>query len=293
MASVSLKPPPRGELIDIGGRRLHAVRAGPRPTSGALVLLEAGAFGFSADWAVVQAKLAALGLASLAYDRAGLGLSDPGPKPRDGLAVVHDLEAMLAKLGETGPLILCGHSMAGLHVHLFAARNPSRVAGIVLVDATTPEAMDSKLVSAFVGQFGGAARLVAWGAGVGLFKPLAGTGLADQIGLTGAVGEEKRWAFADRDHNAWAAEEVAHWPAAASQARSAGALDPAWPVAVVLAGPADSRNALKALQMAPARASGHGSIEHVAGASHATVLGGLYADAIVRGIEFVRSAAHV
>ena len=63
MASVSMKPPPRGKLIDIGGRRLHAVRAGPHPTSGALVLLEAGAFGFSADWSVVQAKLAALGIA--------------------------------------------------------------------------------------------------------------------------------------------------------------------------------------------------------------------------------------
>ena len=67
-------------------------------------MLEAGSFGFSADWAAVQARLAAEGLRSLAYDRAGLGLSDPGPEPRDSQAIVGDLEALLAALGETGPL---------------------------------------------------------------------------------------------------------------------------------------------------------------------------------------------
>jgi len=291
MASQSLKPAPRGALIDIGGRKLHAVRAGPAHGGGPLVLLEAGAFGFSADWAVVQERLAERGLASLAYDRAGLGLSDPGPKPRDGLAIARDLDALLSASEETGRLILCGHSMAGLHVHLYAARNPGRVAGLVLVDATTPASMDSRFVSVFVGQFAGAARLAAWGAGAGLLAPLAGTGLGDQIGLAGPVGAEKRWAFANREHNAWASEEVTHWPQDARQAREAGALNPDLPVSVVLAGPADSRNALKNLQMAPARASRAGRVLHAIGATHATVLGGKYADAVVRGVEQVRAAS--
>ncbi len=180
--------------------------------------------------------------------------------------------------------------MAGLHVHLFAARHPQRVAGLVLVDATTPASMDSRFVSVFVGQFAGAARLAAWGAGAGLLGPLAGTGLGDQIGLTGAVGAEKRWAFADPGHNTWAAEEVNHWPQDARQALEAGSLDPDIPVSVVLAGPADSRNALKALQMAPARASRAGFVEHAEGATHATVLGERFADAVVRGVEQVRGA---
>jgi pimeloyl-ACP methyl ester carboxylesterase len=57
---------------------MHVVPVGPAERQ-PLVLLEAGSTGFSADWAMVQARLAARGVRSLAYDRAGLGLSDPGP----------------------------------------------------------------------------------------------------------------------------------------------------------------------------------------------------------------------
>ena len=70
----------------------------------------------------------------LAYDRAGLGLSDPGPSPRDGLAIAYDLERLLAEAGEAGPYLLVGHSMAGLHTRLFAGRNP----GLLPADAFGP-----------------------------------------------------------------------------------------------------------------------------------------------------------
>src|SRR5690349_11738547 len=100
--------PGRGEFVDIGARRLRVVRAGPAAAE-PLILLECGAFGCAADWAVVQERLAAQGLRSLAYDRAGLGYSDAGPIPRDGAAVVADLEALLAAQGETGPMVLVGH----------------------------------------------------------------------------------------------------------------------------------------------------------------------------------------
>ena len=145
------------------------------------MLLEAGSFGFSADWASAQAALAARGLRSMAYDRAGLGFSDPGPSPRDGLAIAGDLEKLISAMGETGPFILCAHSMGGLHVHLFAARNPTRVMGLVLVDAATPGSIESRRVRTAVEQFGHATRLAAWGARAGLFGPLVGTWLSDGI----------------------------------------------------------------------------------------------------------------
>ena len=279
-------------MVDIGGgRRLHGVFAGPRHASCPLVLLEAGAFGFSSDWSAVQQKLAAKGIRSLAYDRAGLGFSDPGPLPRDGLAIVSDLEAFLEKTHEPGPFLPCGHSMAGLHVRLFAARNAARVVGVVLVDATTPEAMESSMVSGFVDQFSKVSKLAAWGAGVGLFKPLSGTPLGDAIGLDGIPGEEKRWAFAAPEHNRWASEEVESWAASARQALEAGSLDPSLPVAVILAGGGGGRAGFRALQTAPAEASRAGLVEQVKGSTHATVLSGTFAESVVRGIEHVRRAA--
>jgi pimeloyl-ACP methyl ester carboxylesterase len=273
-------------MVDIDhGRTLHALIAGPAGSSQPLVVLEAGAFGFSADWAAVQEKLSRRGLRSLAYDRAGLGFSEPGPEPRDGQAIVQDLERLLSRLGEPGPFVLCGHSMAGLHVRLFAARNAARVVGVVLVDATTPEAMDSKMISGFVQHFGRASRLAAWGAEAGLLAPLSGTGLGDAIGLDGAPGMEKRWAFAHPGHNHWAAQEVQSWTDSARLAREAGLFDSRLPVAVILTGTAADRNGFRALQIAPATASNHGLVDYVTGASHATMLNGVFADAIIRGVE--------
>ena len=281
-------PPLRGQLIEIGaGRALRAVFAGPADGPWPLVVLEAGAFGFAADWAAVQDQLARVGLRSMAYDRAGLGFSRPGPEPRDGEAIQDDLERLLRAAGEPGPFLVCGHSMAGLHARLFAARHRGRVVGVVLVDAVTPEAMEFKGFSGMVEQFGHASRLAAWGAGAGLLSPFAGTPLGDAIGLQGAAGVEKRWTFGLASHNHWAAREVSAWPDTARQAREAGPFDRTLPVAVVLAGGRTGPARLREIQTAPAKAATRGWIIDVPGSSHATMLGDEFADRIVTAIRDV------
>ena len=277
--------PARGELIDVGGRRLRVVRAGPS-TPQPLVLCESGAFGFAADWGVVQDRLAAAGFRSLAYDRAGMGYSDPGPAPRDGAAIVGDLEILLERAGEPGPYILVGHSMAGLFVRLFAARNPHKVAGVVLVDAVTPEASDIAAAERAIHAFGQATRFWSRSAELGLLRPLAPL-FGDRIGLTGEAQKEKRRQFAAGEHNRVASNEVLAWPATAAQAQAAGRYDPSWPVAVITAGGERGRQGLKAIQTAPALASRHGHVEHVQGSNHANLLGKAFADPIVRGVRHV------
>ncbi|HEY3696868.1 alpha/beta hydrolase family protein [Phenylobacterium sp.] len=281
--------PGRGEFIDIGGRRLRLVRAGPAAAQ-PLVLLECGAFGCAADWAVVQERLAARGLRSLAYDRAGLGYSDPGPTPRDGEAVIADLTALLAAAGETGPMVLVGHSMGGLFVRLFARRHPQAVLGVVLVDAVTPEIMEARLLAGAVHTYRGAMRIVGLGAGAGFMRPVALV-IGDLIGLTGEASAEKRRIYGSRIHTRWAAEEVRRWPQTSIQARDAGSFDPALPMAVVTAGPERTRRRLKAIQAAPALASRHGYVDHVTDSNHANLLGVRFADPIVRGVEHVLAAA--
>ena len=279
----------RGQMVDIGGRRMHLVCEGPR-TDAPTVLFEAGAFGFSADWGVVQDKVTALGLHTCSYDRAGLGLSDPGPIPRDGLSATRDLEALLKAAGEDGPLILVGHSMAGTYMPLFAARNRERIRGLVFVDASTPDALEQPQVRDFVGKFTRASQLASVGARLGLYQPLAQTWFGDKIGLTPTASAEKRRAFASPVHNRWAAAEVALWLKTADEARAAGPLDPKWPVAVVTAGPTGARAGWKEMQAAPARRSEHGYVDHVEAAGHATLLGVKFADHVVRGVDFVLKA---
>lgn len=282
-------PSPRGDLIDIGGRRLRLVRAGARgdrPT----ILLECGAFGCAADWGVVQARLAARGLYSLAYDRAGLGLSDPGPRPRDGAAITADLRTLLGAADEPGPYVLVGHSMGGLFVRLFALAHPEQVAGVVLVDAVTPEVTDDPAMGRAVEVFRSAMGLVGASCGAGYMRPLSWV-MGDRIGLPAAISTEKARIWGSRGPTRWSAEEVRNWLVAATQARAAGEFAPGLPVAVVTAGPATLGRKLKAMQAAPALSSVHGYVEHVAGANHANLLGLKFADPIVRGVEHVLAAA--
>lgn len=276
---------PAGRWIDIGGRRMHIVCAGARAPGAPEVVLESGAFGFSADWAVVQARLAADGVRACAYDRAGLGYSDPAPEPRDSEAIAADLERLLAGAGESGPYVLVGHSMAGLHVRLFANRNPARVVGLVLVDCTTPEAMDAPEIRADVEGFMFGARAAKTAAAAGVMRLLDGLPFANKIGLTGEAEREKRAMFGRPAYNAAAEAEAAQWPRSAVEARASGALDPDWPVVVLTAGSASA--AEQTAQAQPARLAHRGYVEVVPGARHDDLLGPRHADAIVAAVRFV------
>ena len=73
-----------------------------------------------------------------AYDRAGQGWSDDVAHPQDGVAVATDLHTLLARAGEHGPYILAGHSSGGTLAMTYAARYPAQVAGMVLLDSSSP-----------------------------------------------------------------------------------------------------------------------------------------------------------
>ena len=282
-----LNPP--GVMVDIGGRRLHIVCAGVRRTGQPTVVFESGAFGFSADWAVVQGKLTRLGIRSCAYDRAGLGFSDPGPTPRDAIHIVEDLEMLLRRANEPGPYVLVSHSMAGLHVRLFANRNFRQVAGLVLVDSTTPEAMNDPTTREYVVGFIAGSRAAATASSLGLMQVLRGAPLANKIGLTSEAEAEKRHMFAWGPYNRAAAAEVEQWQSSAEEARQSGPLAPDLPVAVISAGLVRGR--LRDVQAPPALASRHGYVDIVQGASHDNLMGPRYADSIVRGVLFVVAAS--
>jgi len=125
-----------GQLVDIGGRRLHLECTG----SGApTVVLQAGLGDTAAAWARIAPVVAAT-TTVCAYDRAGHGSSDEAPGPQDGIAIAADLHELLARAGIPGPYVLVGHSSGGPYQRVFAGQYPDAVAGMVLVDAQPPDA---------------------------------------------------------------------------------------------------------------------------------------------------------
>lgn len=128
--------PPRGRLVDIGGRR---IQLDCRGTGSPTVVFETGlAIDGSLAWSTVHDSVAAT-TRSCAYSRAGIMWSDPAGGPRLGRDVAQDLHATLRAAGEHAPLVLVGHSSGGPYVLAYTSRYGPDVAGVVLVDASHPE----------------------------------------------------------------------------------------------------------------------------------------------------------
>jgi pimeloyl-ACP methyl ester carboxylesterase len=124
--------PPSGRLVDIGGVRLHLDERGtehPAPT----VVLEGGAMAPGLAWDPVQRRIAEFARV-VTYDRAGLGWSDPSPRPRTAPVMADELATLLEMAGVPGPYLMVGHSVGGTVVRAFAHAHPDRVAGILLLD---------------------------------------------------------------------------------------------------------------------------------------------------------------
>lgn len=127
--------PPPGQMIDVGGYRLHLYCTGEgSPT----VILDALQPGTVSNWAWIQQEIAK-NTRVCAYDRAGLGWSELGPEPRDAQQNTRELETLLQSAGIEGPYVLVGHSLGGLYTRVFAGQHPQDVKGMVLIDSSHPD----------------------------------------------------------------------------------------------------------------------------------------------------------
>jgi pimeloyl-ACP methyl ester carboxylesterase len=126
--------PPPGQMVDVGGYRLHINCTGNgSPT----VVIEAGLGDWSTGWGYVQPEVAKT-TRVCTYDRAGWGWSDPGPMPRDASQIAKELHTLLQNAKIPGPYVMVGHSLGGLLVRVFTHNNPGEVLGVVLVESMFP-----------------------------------------------------------------------------------------------------------------------------------------------------------
>ena len=129
--------PPLGQMVDVGGYRLHLNCTG---TGSPTVVIDAGLGGWSLPWNAVQEEVAKT-TRVCTYDRAGMGYSEASSLPRNAQQFAYELHTLLERANVEGPYVLVGHSLGGLTVRIFAYDYPTEVAGLVLIDSMSPGQM--------------------------------------------------------------------------------------------------------------------------------------------------------
>jgi pimeloyl-ACP methyl ester carboxylesterase len=152
--------PAPGEMVAVGEHRLHLNCVGQgSPT----VVLDAGWGYTSVEWSAWVQPEVAEHTRVCAYDRAGMGWSEPEPGPPNATQTAQELHALLQEADEEGPYVLVGHSLAGLYSRIYAERYPEEVAGMVLVDSSHPHQFEGSglalTINRVVGVLG---PLIAW-----------------------------------------------------------------------------------------------------------------------------------
>ncbi len=130
-----------GRKVDVGGYALWIQSRGQgTPT----VVFESGGGEDSSEWSNIEPAIQERAqVRTVVYDRAGLGKSDPNPRPYriedEGVA----LRRALDQCDIHGPILLVAHSYGGFISEILASED-KRVKGLVLVDANIPSFFDDK-----------------------------------------------------------------------------------------------------------------------------------------------------
>ena len=123
--------PPEGRILEIDGHRVHAVVRGTGPD---LVLLH-GSSGHARDFTFRLVDRLAGRYRVIAFDRPGLGFSDPISASGASIAQQAAVLAMAAQqLSAEKPIVL-GHSYGGAVALAWAVYQPDHISGLVLLSS--------------------------------------------------------------------------------------------------------------------------------------------------------------
>jgi pimeloyl-ACP methyl ester carboxylesterase len=255
--------PAAGATFDVGGHRLYLECSG---TGSPTVLLANGAGEHTPSWAWITPAVAR-DTRVCAYDRAGLGWSSAAAGPQDGVQLATDLHALLKAAHVPGPYVLAGHSVGGAYNMVFAARYPNEVAGMVLLDSSSPEQFTLPTYPSFYSGYRRVSALFPTLARLGLARVTFGTGFA---GLPAAArGQEQALVSTTTEQNGQR-DEWSMLPTAFNQAKALRDFG-AKPLVVITAG-RGQLTGWPAVQDKLAKLSSNSAHRTIAGAEHAALL---------------------
>lgn len=121
--------PPIGELVEVGGLRLHYLDRG----EGQPIVMLHGAFGGLHDWQAHLFPWVAQHHRAIAIDRPGHGYSEPPHGDASPIVQARLIHGLLEQLGVERPLLV-GFSWGATTSLAYALEYPGEVAGLVLVN---------------------------------------------------------------------------------------------------------------------------------------------------------------
>jgi pimeloyl-ACP methyl ester carboxylesterase len=133
----------------VNGRSMHALSVGlaQRMEGQPVLILEAGAGAGLDEWAPAIPHLAKLAPV-IAYDRPGIGQSDPDTEPRTLRRVAAALHELLEAMRVPPPYVLVGHSWGGILIRGFSELYGSEVAGLAYIETMDVQTTRQELADA-------------------------------------------------------------------------------------------------------------------------------------------------
>lgn len=133
---------PKGELFLINDSKIHAIVKGKNHKKSTVVFL-AGYYPTGASsliWSTIESEVSKH-TKTISYDRSGILWSTQNSEITIE-STIEDLHQLLLKIDGNDPYILVGHSISGMVARAFTEEYPDMVNGLVLIDASHPEAQN-------------------------------------------------------------------------------------------------------------------------------------------------------
>lgn len=127
--------PPAREMVRVNGRAVHLVCIGDGTRT---LVLDAGAGAGTFEWWRLQPLLTKAGRVC-AFDRSGLGWSDPSGGAHDGLTAADELAALVQAANIPTPFVYVGHSLGANFALIYYAKHPQDVSALVLIEPGDPK----------------------------------------------------------------------------------------------------------------------------------------------------------
>lgn len=124
----------KDRTVEVNGHKVH-MRVSESDTAMPAIVFESGLGDDSGSWNTLLRLLPSEETLA-AWDRPGLGASEPDGQSPTTEHVAAVLHAALKEAGVKPPYVLVGHSFGGPRIRQFAGMYPKEVAGLVFIDPT-------------------------------------------------------------------------------------------------------------------------------------------------------------